>query len=50
LVDGYAAVALPEDALWERRSIDHRVASVIDPKRLVARAREVIESSVGRRD
>jgi len=50
LVDGHAAGALPADALWERRSIEGRVASVIDPKRLVAQAREVIESSVGRRD
>ena len=50
LVDGRGAVALPADALWERRSIEGRVASVIDPKRLVAQAREVIESSLGRRD
>jgi chemotaxis signal transduction protein len=49
LVDGHAAVGLPVDALWERRSIDGRVASVIDPKRLVAQAREVIENSIGRR-
>jgi hypothetical protein len=49
LVDGHAAEGLPADALWERRSIDGRVASVIDPKRLVAQAREVIENSVGRK-
>ncbi len=50
LVDGQAADALPADALWERRSIEGRLANVIDPKRLVAQAREVIESSVGRSD
>ncbi len=50
LVDGHAAAGLSADALWERRSIEGRVASVIDPKRLVAQAREVIENSVGRRD
>ena len=50
LVDGHAAAGLSADALWERRSIEGRVANVIDPKRLVAQAREVIESSAGRRD
>jgi chemotaxis signal transduction protein len=49
LVNGHAAGALPAGSLWERRSIDGRVASVIDPKRLVAQAREVIENAVGRR-
>jgi chemotaxis signal transduction protein len=50
LVDGQAATALPVGELCERRSIRGRVASVIDPKRLVAQARDVIESSVGRKD
>jgi chemotaxis signal transduction protein len=50
LVDGHAAGTLAVGELWERRSIEGRIASVIDPKRLVAQAREVIESSVGRRD
>ena len=49
-VDGHGADALPADALWERRSIEGRVASVIDPKRLVVQARKVIESSLGRQD
>jgi chemotaxis signal transduction protein len=40
--------AAGDDAVVERRSIDGRVASVLDPRRLVAKAKEVIEASLGR--
>jgi len=48
LVDGVAAVSHGEGPIAERRSIDNRVVFVLDPQRLAARAREVIERSVGR--
>jgi chemotaxis signal transduction protein len=48
LVDGGAAVARGPDPVAERRPIDGRVASVLDPARLIARAREVIERSLVR--
>jgi len=48
LVDGAAAVAHGEGPIAERRSIDDRVVFVLDPQRLVARASEVIERSLGR--
>jgi purine-binding chemotaxis protein CheW len=50
LVDGAAAATSGAKAVAERRSIQGRVASVLDPQRLVSQAREVIESSLGRRD
>ena len=50
LVDGAAAVMPGAKAVAERRSIQGRVASVLDPERLVSQARNVIESSLGRRD
>jgi len=50
LVDGAAAAMPGAKAVAERRSIQGRVASVLDPQRLVSEAREVIESSLGRRD
>jgi len=50
LVDGAAAAMSGAQAVAERRSIQGRVASVLDPQRLVGQAREVIESSLGRRD
>ena len=50
LVDGAAAAMSGVKAVAERRSIQGRVASVLDPQRLVSQARDVIESSVGRRD
>jgi chemotaxis signal transduction protein len=50
LVDGAAAAMSGARAVAERRSIQGRVASVLDPQRLVSQARDVIESSVGRRD
>ena len=48
LVDGAAAVARGVHPVAERRPIDGRVANVLDPKRLVARAQEVIERSLVR--
>ncbi|MCH8890999.1 MAG: chemotaxis protein CheW [Myxococcales bacterium] len=49
LVDGAAAAMPGAKAVAERRSIQGRVASVLDPQRLVSQARNVIESSLGRR-
>jgi len=48
LVDGTAAVARGAQTVAERRPIDGRVTSVLDPQRLVARAQEVIERSLVR--
>ena len=48
LVNGAAAVAHCEGPIAERRSVDDRVVFVLDPQRLVARAIEVIERSLGR--
>jgi hypothetical protein len=50
LVDGAAAAMSGAKVVAERRSIQGRVASVLDPQRLVSQARDVIESSLGRRD
>ena len=50
LVDGAAAAMSGAKAVAERRSIEGRVASVLDPQRLVSQARDVIESSLGRTD
>lgn len=47
LVDGAAAASRGPDPIAERRPIGGRVANVLDPKRLVARAREVIDCSLG---
>jgi chemotaxis signal transduction protein len=49
LVDGAAAAMPGAKAVAERRSIQGRVASVLDPQRLVSQARHVIESSLGQR-
>ncbi|MEE8475718.1 MAG: chemotaxis protein CheW [Myxococcota bacterium] len=48
LVDGDPAVGTGTGPVAERRPIDGRVSGVIDPQRLVARAREVIERSLVR--
>jgi chemotaxis signal transduction protein len=45
LVDGEPAAALGDDPVAERRPLDGRVVSVLDPGRLLARALEVIERS-----
>ena len=49
LVDGAAAAMSGAKEVAERRSIQGRVASVLDPQRLVSEAREMIESSSGQR-
>lgn len=48
LIDGAGAVARGGDPVAERRPVDGRMAHILDPARLVARAREVIEGSLGR--
>jgi chemotaxis signal transduction protein len=48
LVDGAAVSSPGADPVAERRSIDGRVVFVLDPRRLVARAAEAIESSLQR--
>jgi hypothetical protein len=47
LVDGPGSVALSDDPVAERRPIDGRVVSILDPKRLRARAVEIIEGTTG---
>lgn len=47
LVDGPAAAALGDDPVAERRPIEGRLVSVLDPRRLFARAVEVVERSGG---
>ncbi len=46
LVDGAPATALGEGPVAERRPVEGRLLSVLDPRRLLARAVEVIERSV----
>ncbi|HXV36648.1 MAG TPA: chemotaxis protein CheW [Myxococcota bacterium] len=50
LVDGAAPSRPGAKPVAELRSIDGRVASVLDPRRLLSQARSAIESSLGRRD
>ncbi len=47
LVDGSAWLRHGAELVVERRSVDGRVVSVLDPRRLVARAVEVIEQEAG---
>jgi chemotaxis signal transduction protein len=47
-VDGAPASARGEDPVAERRAVDGRVLFVLDPQRLVARAKDEIERSLGR--
>ncbi len=46
LIDGPPAHALEADPVAERRPLDGRMVSVLDPKRLLERAAEVISNSV----
>ena len=46
LVDGDPGRARGDDVIVERRPVDDRVVNVINPRRLVARAAEVIEGAV----
>jgi chemotaxis signal transduction protein len=48
LIDGAAAVARGVNPVAEKRPIEGRVANILDPVRLVARAKEVIEDSLDR--
>ena len=50
LVDGPGAFAPGRNAVAERRQIDDRVVSVLDPQRLMERAQEQIERSLTRAD
>lgn len=50
LIDGRGGTARGEDAVAERRPLDGRILSVLDPKRLLARAVEIIERSAGASD
>ena len=47
LVDAEPAKGRGPSVVAERRPIDGRVACILDPTRVVARAREVIEGSLG---
>ena len=49
LVDGSAPAAAGNEIVAERRSINGRIASLLDPRQLVARAQSVIESSSDQR-
>jgi hypothetical protein len=46
LVDGPAAIARGDGPVAERRPLDGRVANVLDPRRMLARAVEVIQRSI----
>ena len=48
LIDGEGATSRDAEPVAERRPIDGRLAHILDPARLVARAREVIESSLAK--
>ena len=49
LVDGSATAAEENKIVAERRSINGRIASLLDPRQLVARAKRVIASSLDQR-
>ena len=48
LCDGSCPASSDGSVVAERRPLDGRVASILDPARLVARAREVIETEFGK--
>jgi chemotaxis signal transduction protein len=50
LVAGAGATSRDQDPIAERRPIEGRVANVLDAERLVAKAREVIERTLDRRE
>ena len=50
LVDGSAPAAEGNEIVAERRSINGRIASLLDPSQLVARAKSVIASSADQRN
>ncbi len=47
-VEGGPSRARGEEPVVEKRPLDGRVAHIVDPQRLVARARKVIEESLAR--
>jgi purine-binding chemotaxis protein CheW len=48
LIDGEGPSSRDLDSIAERRPIDGRLVHVLDPARVISRAREVIESSLTR--
>ncbi|HKA13966.1 MAG TPA: hypothetical protein VKH41_03035, partial [Myxococcota bacterium] len=48
LVDGEPARGRGQEPVAERRPLDGRLLQVVDPPRLVARARKVIEDALAR--
>ena len=48
LVEGVGAASRDASPVAERRNIDGRVVSILDPERLVSKARETIEHSLER--
>lgn len=50
LVDGRATRSRDASVVAERRPMNGRVACILDPSRVVARARAVIEGALGRSD
>ena len=50
LVAGPSATSRDHEPIAERRPLDGRVANILDAERVVAKARQVIEQALGRRD
>lgn len=50
LVAGRASSSQGVDPVAERRTVNGRVASILDPRRLILRAREIIDQAVGGTD
>jgi chemotaxis signal transduction protein len=50
LVAGAGATSRDQQPIAERRPLDGRVANILDAERLVAKARDVIERTLGRRE
>ena len=48
LIDGEGATSRDSEPVAERRPIEGRLTHILDPARLVARAREVIEDSLAK--
>jgi chemotaxis signal transduction protein len=50
LVAGAPATSRDHEPIAERRPLDGRVANILDAERVVAKARQVIERALGRRE
>jgi chemotaxis signal transduction protein len=50
LVAGPGATSRDQEPIAERRPLDGRVANILDAQRVVAKARQVIERALGRRE